>query len=212
VIQTQVIIPSVNTKRDSKQVEVDTVPPLVEKTVPTGPPPKLDTKTAPIPRSVTKPTDKTDLHKSYLDAFLKNDTMTMKTIRTQAIRERDSFLSQKQDHKRENRRNNVVVIGFPRDSRITTKDQYISFLTSLDILSSSDSAHITNITQRDSRRTGKLILTISFDTRDQKQRVLANSAWVNNKCLPVWGISVFSDMTFQERLQQKSTMHANLTV
>jgi hypothetical protein len=162
-----------------------------------------ETKGVPtVPRLSVPKSEKVDLQRSYLDAFLKNDTAAMKAIRTQTVRERDDFLSKKIT--RGNRKNNIVVLNFPRDARINTKEQYIDFLTSLDILSPSDRTHIREIAQRDSKRTGKLLLTISFDgSSDSRDKALTNSHWSKNKYLPIWGISVFPDLTYQERLQQK---------
>ena len=199
--QSQVFFPTVKSYH-MRKVKSNTVSPHIEKTQRLPPFPKAETKTGP-----TSPTSgKRELHQSYLDAFLKNDIVTMKSIKTQTMSERDAFLSKKTSIHTD-RRNNVVVIGFPRDPRVNTKEQYINLLTSLDILSPSDSTHITNITQRDSKRTGKLILTISFDTLVIKQRVLANSSWSKNKYIPVWGISVFPDMTYQERILQRSSVN-----
>jgi len=198
VIQTKVLLPV------SENPVQKSVPPSVASKTSSVPSPcdsaKLETKsdtTAPLPSL-----PKTDLQRSYLDAFLCKDTAAMKNIRAQSVRERDNFLSKKTS--RENRKNNVVILNFPRDARINTKEQYIDFLISLDVLTPADRAHVREITQRDSKRTGKLLLTVSFDgVSDLRDKVLSNNHWSKNKYLPIWGISVFPEMTYQERLQQR---------
>ncbi len=175
----------------------ESVPPVTE--------PKSESKSGtsglrdPLPSD--KPVERLNLQQSYLDAFLKNDVETMSSLKAKSVRDKDTVKALRTS--REQRKNNVVVINFPKDPRINSREQYLDFLVSLDVISLADKVNVRDITQRDSKRNGKKILTISFDASSgARESVLANSDWSKNKCLPTWGISVFPDLTHQERMQQ----------